>query len=75
MAKRAKRPIDASSMTPSQLAEVLSRVGTVAVSASDIEVDLDAGAPRNEDGSVNVVHYAAWLVREGARGERRDAGT
>jgi len=72
--KRSKRPLDASAMTPSQLAEVLGRVGKVAVSATDIEADLDAGAPRNEDGSVNVVHYAAWLVREDARRERRDAG-
>jgi hypothetical protein len=25
---------------------------------------LAAGAPANADGTINLVHYAAWLVRE-----------
>jgi hypothetical protein len=29
-----------------------------------LEADLTAGAPVNADGSINLVHYAAWLVRE-----------
>jgi len=32
-----------------------------------VEKDLDAGAPTNPDGTINLVHYAAWLsimVRE-----------
>jgi hypothetical protein len=29
-----------------------------------LQADLDAGAPANADGSINLVHYAAWLVRE-----------
>jgi hypothetical protein len=31
----------------------------------------DAGAPTNADGSINLVHYAAWLVKEMATGGTR----
>ncbi len=26
-----------------------------------LEEDLEAGAPRNPDGTINLIHYAAWL--------------
>jgi len=26
-----------------------------------LEEDMEAGAPRNADGTVNILHYAAWL--------------
>lgn len=26
-----------------------------------LEEDLAAGAPRNSDGTLNLIHYAAWL--------------
>jgi hypothetical protein len=29
----------------------------------------DAGAPANPDGTVHLVHYAAWLLREMGRGD------
>ena len=31
--------------------------------------DVDAGAPANADGTLNLVHYAAWLVKEIGRGD------
>ena len=31
------------------------------VALQAIQEDLDAGAPRNADGTLNLVHYAAWL--------------
>jgi len=35
-----------------------------------LEADIAAGAPRNADGTINLVHYAAWLVKElAARGD------
>jgi hypothetical protein len=34
-----------------------------------IRQDLAAGAPVNADGTVNLVHYAAWLTREAGRGD------
>ncbi|GMU35777.1 MAG: hypothetical protein AMXMBFR20_36480 [Planctomycetia bacterium] len=34
------------------------------VSEAMILADIDAGAPVNGDGSINLIHYAAWIVRE-----------
>ena len=34
------------------------------VSEAMILADIDAGAPVNGDGTLNLVHYAAWIVRE-----------
>jgi len=34
-----------------------------------IQTDIDDGAPLNADGTLNLVHYAAWLVKEMATGK------
>jgi hypothetical protein len=49
-------------------ARVLSRLGGKPVTEAMLTADIDAGAPTNADGSVNLVHYAAWLVKEMAAG-------
>ena len=33
-----------------------------------LQADIDDGAPTNPDGTMNLVQYAAWLVKEMARG-------
>ena len=57
-------------------AKVLSRMGGKPVTADMLQADIDAGAPTNPDGSINLVHYAAWLVKKmsagGAGGTRAD---
>lgn len=53
-------------------ARVLSRArgaGGGRISESDIRADIGAGAPTNADGTMNLVHYAAWLAREMAQGQ------
>ena len=35
-----------------------------AVTEAMLRTDLASGAPTNPDGTINLVHYAAWLVRE-----------
>jgi len=52
-------------------AKVLSRMGGKPVTLDMLEADIDAGAPTNPDGSINLVHYAAWLVKEMASGGTR----
>ncbi len=37
------------------------------VPAEQIELDLASGAPTNPDGTINLVHYAAWLVLDMSR--------
>jgi len=36
------------------------------VTVEMLETDVAAGAPTNADGTLNLVHYAAWLVKEAA---------
>jgi len=43
---------------------VLSRLSGQPVSTEMFEADIEAGAPTNVDGTVNLVHLAAWLVKE-----------
>ena len=56
-------------MTLQQAARVLVAVGARHATAENIRRDIEAGAPVNADGTVNLVHYAAWLARESARGD------
>ena len=46
----------------------MSRLGGKAVTEAMLRADIDAGAPANADGSINLVHYAAWLVKEMSAG-------
>ena len=68
-------PPDGARMNPSAMsitdaARVLARIGGQSVSENMLRADIDAGAPTNRDGTINVVHYAAWLVKqEASRGD------
>ena len=46
------------------LALLLSKSAGKSVSGDNIRQHVEAGAPVNADGTLNLVHYAAWLVRE-----------
>lgn len=56
-------------MTLTDAAKILSTVGGLKVTEAMLREDLGVGAPANPDGTINLVHYAAWLVREVARGD------
>jgi len=45
-------------------ARLLSAAGGQRVTSGMIQTDIDAGAPTNVDGTINLVWYAAWLIRE-----------
>jgi hypothetical protein len=51
-------------MSPAQVAEMLTRAGDKPVTEADVAADLEAGAPRNDDGTVNFLHYTAWLTKK-----------
>ena len=61
--------LDPQKLSPTDAARLLSRVGGRPVAESTIEADVAAGAPTNGDGSINLVAYAAWLIRQLAEGE------
>ena len=50
-------------LQPDMLVNILRRAGSRLISAESLAADFAAGAPRNEDGTVNLIEYAAWLVK------------
>jgi hypothetical protein len=60
--------LNPAAMPVADAARVLTRLGGKPVTEAMLRADIDAGAPTNADGSVNLVHYAAWLVKEMAAG-------
>jgi uncharacterized ferredoxin-like protein len=50
-------------------ARLLARVGGQAVTVEMLQADVAAGAPTNADGTINLVHYAAWLLKEMGRAD------
>jgi len=56
-------------LTPAQAAKLLAAAGSRRITEAMVHADIEAGAPANADGTVNLVHYAAWLAREAAHGD------
>jgi hypothetical protein len=64
----AKEPMKITAIQPEKLLEILRRSGSREVSAETIADDIAGGAPVSEDGTINMIEYAAWLIRETSRG-------
>jgi len=60
----AKPALNPTALPVADAAQLLSAAGGQRVTAEMIQADVDAGAPVNGDGTINLVLYAAWLVRE-----------
>jgi hypothetical protein len=57
-------------LTLADAARLLSAAGGRAITVAMLQADIDLGAPINGDGTINLVHCAAWLVKEAsARGD------
>lgn len=62
--------INPRAMTIEQFAQVLTATGIREVTPEMISRDLSDGAPQNADGTIDVIAFAAWLVREVCSGRR-----
>jgi hypothetical protein len=51
-------------MPLAEAAALFTRFRAQRTTLDTIRADLAAGAPANPDGTINLIHYAAWLVRE-----------
>ena len=56
--------VNPSSLSVEDISRLLSAGGGKRITAEEIQADVDAGAPIGRDGRLNLVHYAAWMVRE-----------
>ncbi len=55
--------LNPNALTLANAVRLLTRAGGQPITVDMLEADLAAGAPTNPDGTINLVHYAAWLVR------------
>lgn len=51
-----------------EFVKLLKQVGCRTASLEALEKDIAAGAPINEDGTINFLHYTAWLLKESNNG-------
>ena len=65
----AERRLSPAAMSLEDAARVLSAAAGSPITAEQLASDVAAGAPTNGDGTLNLVHYAAWLLREMGRGD------
>jgi hypothetical protein len=65
---RPKPALNPKALSLADAAHVLSKAGGAKVTEEMLQAHVAAGAPTNADGTINLVHYAAWLVREIAHG-------
>ncbi len=64
-----KMSLSPTAMMLRDAARLLSKMGGEPVTEAMLQTDIEAGAPANRDGTINLVHYAAWLVKELASGD------
>ena len=48
-------------LSPAQAARILAAAGQRRITEAMVRSDLEAGAPTNADGTLNLIHYTAWL--------------
>ncbi len=68
--KSAPTRANPAALTVADAARLLAKAGGEPVTEAMIRADITDGAPTNADGTVNLLHYAAWLARKSSE----DAG-
>ena len=51
-------------LKPDQVVDVLVKSGFRDMTLELLHSDFELGAPRNPDGTVNLIHYMAWILKE-----------
>jgi hypothetical protein len=61
--------VDPMRLSIEQAGKLLSAAYRERIQVAKIQEDIDAGAPTNADGTINLVNYAAWQAEEMGRGD------
>jgi len=61
--------LDPAALSLTDAARVLSAAKNGTVTVEMLQADVQAGAPTNADGTLNLVHYAAWLNMKRSDGD------
>lgn len=60
--------VNVQALSLADAARMLTALAGEPVPVNNIEADVADGAPTNADGTINLVHYAAWIAKEMGRG-------
>ncbi len=63
MGKKRSTPLSPNRLSIVKAAKLLSVFGEQRLSPRDLRADISAGAPSNADGTIDLIHYAAWLAQ------------
>jgi len=63
-----KLQLKLTALSVADAAKAMSAASGRVITEAMIESDIAVGAPANSDGTINLIHYAAWLAREIANG-------
>jgi len=69
MTDHVRTPIDPMALPLSDAAQLLTKVSGQEITEPQLQADVDSGAPTNPDATINLVHQAAWLVKEQRDGD------
>ena len=50
-------------LKPEILVNILKGADSRLISAELLAADFEAGAPKNEDGTINLIEFAAWILK------------
>jgi len=50
-------------LQPEMLIKILKQAGSRLITAETLAADFAAGAPKNEDGTVNLIEFTAWMKK------------
>ena len=64
----ANEPLKITAIDQDKLIEILRKSGSRETSHEALAADIEIGSPVNEDGTINMIEYAAWLLKEMHRG-------
>ena len=56
--------IKLTALRPAELVVLLRRSGSRTISEESLQRDIENGAPVNDDGTVSLIAYGAWLAKE-----------
>jgi hypothetical protein len=56
--------VNLAALTPEQMADILAKAGGRAIDIEQVVRDIEAGAPVDTNGNLNMLAYTAWLARD-----------
>jgi len=59
--------LDPQAVSLDDLARILTSSGPKPVTVAMLRDDIDDGAPVNKDGTMNLLNYVAWILKESSR--------